>query len=54
MRSWVSGWQWLHAFAAAAVTDANHRRSFFDPLLRHLAVSMTARDVYLAGLRPRG
>ncbi|MET8982278.1 hypothetical protein ABZX85_42520 [Streptomyces sp. NPDC004539] len=40
-------------FAAAAVTDANHRRSFFEPLLRHLAVSMTARDVYMAGLRSR-
>lgn len=38
-------------FSAAAVTDVNHRRSFFDPLVRHLAVSMTARDVYLAGLR---
>jgi hypothetical protein len=38
-------------FSAAAVTDVNHRRSFFDPLVRHLAVSMTARDVYLAELR---
>ncbi|GAA1967807.1 hypothetical protein [Amycolatopsis minnesotensis] len=38
-------------FAAAAVTDSNYRRSFFDPLVRHMATSLAARDIYLARLR---
>lgn len=37
-------------FAAAAVTDSNYRRSFFDPLVRHMATSLVARDVYLSRL----
>ncbi|QWF83266.1 hypothetical protein [Amycolatopsis sp. CA-230715] len=37
-------------FAAAAVTDSNYRRSFFDPLVRHMATSLLARDVYLSRL----
>jgi MFS family permease len=35
-------------FAAAATTDAKYRNAFFDPLADHLAVSLVARDIYLA------
>jgi len=37
-------------FAASTVTDAKYRSSFFDPLADHLAVSLVARDLYLARL----
>jgi hypothetical protein len=37
-------------FAASAVTDAKYRSAFFDPLADHLAVSLVARDLYLARL----
>ncbi|WP_432856073.1 hypothetical protein ACQPXB_23880 [Amycolatopsis sp. CA-161197] len=41
-------------FAAGAVTDATYRSSFFEPLVRHLGTSLTARDRYLARLPVRG
>jgi hypothetical protein len=37
-------------FAASTVTDAKYRSAFFDPLADHLAVSLVARDRYLAHL----
>ncbi|MET8847847.1 hypothetical protein [Amycolatopsis sp. NPDC004625] len=37
-------------FAASTVTDAKYRSAFFDPLADHLAVSLVARDRYLARL----
>ena len=37
-------------FAASTVTDAQYRSAFFDPLADHLAVSLVARDLYLARL----
>ncbi|MEU5262256.1 hypothetical protein [Amycolatopsis sp. NPDC021455] len=37
-------------FAASTVTDAKYRNAFFDPLADHLAVSLVARDLYLAEL----
>lgn len=35
-------------FAASAATDAHYRKSFFDPLLDDVQVSLAARQVYLA------
>ncbi|MGW3995580.1 hypothetical protein ACWEF6_18990 [Amycolatopsis sp. NPDC004772] len=40
-------------FAASTVTDAKYRNAFFDPLADHLAVSLVARDLYLAYFEPR-
>jgi hypothetical protein len=37
-------------FAASTVTDAKYRSAYFDPLADHLAVSLVARDLYLARL----
>ena len=37
-------------FAASTVTDAKYRSAYFDPLADHLAVSLVARDHYLAHL----
>lgn len=34
-------------FAASIATDSTYRKSFFDPLLADVAVSLAARDVYL-------
>lgn len=34
-------------FAASTATDAHYRRSFFEPLLADVALSMAAREVYL-------
>lgn len=34
-------------FVASTVTDERYRRSFFEPLVDHLAVSLAARQVYL-------
>jgi hypothetical protein len=39
-------------FVATIVTDAAHRKTFFDPVLEHLEVSLAGRAVYLAGVRP--
>jgi hypothetical protein len=44
-------------FAASIATDSTYRKSFFDPLLADVAVSLAARDVYLtlwngAGTQP--
>jgi len=35
-------------FAASAATDAHYRKSFFEPLLDDVQVSLAARQVYLA------
>lgn len=35
-------------FIATIVTDAAHRRTFFDPVVDHLEVSLAGRAVYLA------
>lgn len=35
-------------FIATIVTDAAHRKTFFDPVLEHLQVSLAGRAVYLA------
>ncbi|WP_410576601.1 hypothetical protein [Amycolatopsis sp. lyj-108] len=35
-------------FAASTATDARYRRSFFEPLLEDVKVSLAARDIYLA------
>ncbi|GAB3891617.1 hypothetical protein GCM10029964_065080 [Kibdelosporangium lantanae] len=35
-------------FVATIVTDAAHRRTFFDPVLEHLEVSLAGRARYLA------
>jgi hypothetical protein len=37
-------------FVSSTVSDAKYRSAFFDPLADHLAVSLAARDVYLARL----
>ncbi|WP_436496764.1 hypothetical protein [Actinokineospora sp. HUAS TT18] len=37
-------------FVASTATDTLYRGQFFDPLTRHMAVSLAARDVYLAKL----
>ncbi|WP_328603517.1 hypothetical protein OG943_25910 [Amycolatopsis sp. NBC_00345] len=37
-------------FAASTVTDAKYRESFFDPLAKHMAASLSARDIYLTRL----
>jgi hypothetical protein len=37
-------------FAASTVTDAKYRESFFDPLAKHMAASLSARDIYLTQL----
>lgn len=34
-------------FAASAATDPHYRRSFFEPLLAHVRMSLAAREVYL-------
>jgi hypothetical protein len=41
-------------FLAAIVTDAAQRRTFFDPVLEHLEVSLAGRAVYLARLERTG
>ncbi len=38
-------------FVASTVTDERYRRSFFEPLVDHLAVSLAARQVYLTRWR---
>ncbi|OXM57299.1 hypothetical protein CFP71_08855 [Amycolatopsis thailandensis] len=35
-------------FAASTATDARYRRSFFEPLLEDVKISLAARDIYLA------
>jgi len=35
-------------FAASVATDEHYRKSFFDPLLKDVRVSLAAREVYLA------
>jgi len=35
-------------FVASAASDPNYRKSFFDPLIHELKVSLAAREVYLA------
>ena len=35
-------------FAASVATDVHYRKSFFEPLLRDVRVSLAAREVYLA------
>lgn len=42
-------------FTATIVTDAAHRKAFFDPVLGHLKISLAGRAAYLARLssRPR-
>ncbi|MET8763516.1 hypothetical protein [Lentzea sp. NPDC004782] len=40
-------------FIATIVTDAAHRKTFFDPVLEHLQVSLAGRAVYLARFGPR-
>ncbi|HVK25313.1 MAG TPA: hypothetical protein VM677_28485 [Actinokineospora sp.] len=40
-------------FVASTATDTLYRGQFFDPLTRHMAISLAARDIYLAdGSRP--
>lgn len=41
-------------FLATIVTDAAQRRTFFDPVLEHLEVSLAGRAVYLARLERTG
>ncbi|GAB2805418.1 hypothetical protein [Lentzea nigeriaca] len=40
-------------FLATIVTDAAQRKTFFDPVLDHLEVSLAGRAVYLAHFEPR-
>ncbi|MGW4214906.1 hypothetical protein ACWEIJ_43485 [Lentzea sp. NPDC004789] len=40
-------------FIATIVTDAAQRKTFFDPVLEHLQVSLAGRAVYLARFGPR-
>ncbi|HET6286771.1 MAG TPA: hypothetical protein VFG15_08470 [Amycolatopsis sp.] len=35
-------------FAASTATDVRYRRSFFEPLLEDVKISLAARDIYLA------
>lgn len=42
----LSGFSGLY-FVASSFTDPTYRRSFFDPLMADLAVSLAARDAYL-------
>lgn len=36
------------SFAASSVNDPRYRESFFDPLLRDVTITVTARNVYYA------
>lgn len=40
-------------FLATIVTDAAQRKTFFDPVLEHLDVSLAGRAIYLARIGPR-
>jgi len=40
-------------FLATIVTDAAQRKTFFEPVLEHLDVSLAGRAIYLAQVRPR-
>lgn len=39
-------------FIATIVTDSDHRKTFFDPVLEHLKVSLAGRELYLARFGP--
>jgi hypothetical protein len=39
-------------FVVSTTTDSRYRQSFFDPLVSHMAVSLTARNIYLSRWRP--
>lgn len=40
-------------FVASAASDARYRRAFLDPLVDHMAVSLTARRLYLTHWTPQ-
>ncbi|MBP2327246.1 hypothetical protein JOF56_007631 [Kibdelosporangium banguiense] len=40
-------------FVASTTSDARYRQSYFDPLVDHMAVSLTARHIYLTRWRAR-
>jgi len=45
-------WRTALYFVVSTSTDARYRQSFFDPLVDHMAVSLTARHNYLAHRAP--